>query len=101
MLQQGDQEKVFKPTASCIRHIDDGMGNSLIHCSYTGGVYIDNSNSTIDDIDHDVEVVGWGEEHGQKFWTVRNSWGTFWGELGFFRVERGKDALFMENGDCW
>jgi len=21
--------------------------------------------------------------------------------MGFFRVERGKDALFMENGDCW
>ena len=70
-------------------------------CRYRGGIWLDNSNSTIEDIDHDVEVVGWGEENGQKFWRVRNSWGTFWGEVGFFRVDRGTDALFMENGDCW
>jgi len=68
---------------------------------YRSGIWKDDSNSTIEDIDHDVEVVGWGEEDGVKFWRVRNSWGTFWGEMGFFRVERGKDALFMENGDCW
>lgn len=27
--------------------------------------------------------------------------GTFWGELGFFRLERGKNALQIESGDCW
>ena len=27
--------------------------------------------------------------------------GTFWGEAGFFRVERGVDALQIETGDCW
>ncbi len=32
---------------------------------YNNGIYIDNTNST--DIDHDVEVVGWGEtEDGLK-----------------------------------
>lgn len=52
-------------------------------------------------VDHDVEVVGWGEEDGTPFWHVRNSWGTYWGELGFFRLERGTNALQMEAGDCW
>jgi hypothetical protein len=53
------------------------------------------------EVDHDIEVVGWGEEDGVKFWHIRNSWGTFWGELGFFRLERGKNALQIESGDCW
>lgn len=32
---------------------------------------------------------------------VRNSWGTFWGTLGFFKLQRGVNALQIEAGDCW
>lgn len=46
-------------------------------------------------------MVGWGEDDGTPFWTIRNSWGSFWGELGFFRVERGVNAFWVENQDCW
>lgn len=54
------------------------------------------------EIDHDVEIVGWGETpEGQKYWIVRNSWGTYWGQLGFFLLERGTNALQIEAGDCW
>ncbi|GAX80603.1 hypothetical protein CEUSTIGMA_g8038.t1 [Chlamydomonas eustigma] len=92
-----------------------GMMNEIYHrgpitCSvaaendftynYDGSIFSEN-NFTEDQIDHDVEVVGWGEENGVKFWNVRNSWGTYWGKLGFFRVERGNNAMLMENGDCW
>lgn len=67
--------------------------------NYKGGIYRDTSGDT--ELDHDVEVVGWGEEDGLKYWLVRNSWGAYWGELGFFRVERGVNALQIESGDCW
>lgn len=54
------------------------------------------------EVDHDVEVVGWGEtDQGLAYWVIRNSWGTYWGRLGFFLLERGTNALQIESGDCW
>ena len=34
---------------------------------------------------HLLQVTGWGEKHGEPYWIIRNSWGTYWGELGFFK----------------
>jgi cathepsin C len=39
-------------------------------------------------VDHAVLLVGWGEDMGQKYWLVQNSWGTDWGEGGFFKIAR-------------
>jgi len=40
-------------------------------------------------LDHAVQAVGY--EMG-KYWRVRNSWGTGWGENGFIRLEFGKNT---------
>ncbi|ETV95852.1 hypothetical protein H310_10895 [Aphanomyces invadans] len=65
--------------------------------NYTAGIFWDKTNFT--DVDHDVEIVGYGEEHGVKFWRARNSWGTYWGENGFFKIVRGINNLMIES-DC-
>jgi cathepsin X len=38
---------------------------------------------------HAIQLNGWGTEGGVDFWIGRNSWGTYWGEHGFFRIVRG------------
>jgi len=38
-------------------------------------------------IDHAVQLVGYGEDSGNMYWLVRNSWGS-WGEKGYMRLKR-------------
>merc|ERR1712107_26445 len=63
--------------------------------NYTGGVVTTKST----EVDHAISVVGWGTDATDGFyWVVRNSWGEYWGENGYFRVQIG--ALNLEGTSC-
>ena len=66
---------------------------------YTGGIFCDDTGDM--NIVHDISVVGYGVEDGQKYWLVRNSWGTQWGEDGLFRVCRGTNNIAIESDCAW
>lgn len=54
---------------------------------YGGGI-LSNVNGCGWDVDHAVQLVGYGSENGKDYWIVRNSWGPGWGEGGFIRIQR-------------
>lgn len=44
-------------------------------------------------IDHCITIVGYGvTQNGTEFWKIKNSWGTSWGESGYYYLEKGKGA---------
>jgi len=53
--------------------------------AYKGGVFVDKTGSH--ELEHAIAVTGWGTaSDGGDYWHVRNSWGTHWGETGWFRL---------------
>jgi len=60
---------------------------------YMGGIMNLPCGSTLD---HGVLAVGYGVENGKKYWKVKNSWGSSWGEHGYLRMLKGKSGA----GQC-
>ena len=57
---------------------------------YKSGVLTGDACGT--NLDHGVLVVGYGTEGGEKYWLVKNSWGTSWGENGYIKIGRSDDT---------
>lgn len=60
---------------------------------FTGG------NMKNPDLDHLVQLVGYGSDNGDDYWLVRNSWTPLWGESGYIRLKRygsGKEPCGLD-----
>jgi cathepsin B len=63
--------------------------------SYTSGVYKHTTGSYLGG--HAIKVIGWGNENGEDYWLVANSWGTDWGLSGLFKILKGTDECSIED----
>jgi len=63
-----------------------GIGFQL----YSGGVYVSNSCSSTR-LNHAVTAVGYGNMDSQDYFTVKNSWGTAWGDNGYILMAANRN----------
>lgn len=64
--------------------------------SYSSGIYQYTYGELLGG--HAVKMLGWGVgDDGTAYWLCMNSWGTEWGEKGFFRIRRGTDECGIED----
>ena len=95
----------IKQALTTIGAVDASMTwSDSAYRSATASYYYSGSDAT----DHDVTIVGWNDDYGKSnfspapssngAWLVKNSWGTGWGNSGYFWVSY-YDAKFAE--ECY
>ena len=68
--------------------------------NYKTGVFKDNTGCTRQD--HVVAISGYGTDAKDgDYWIVRNSWGRYWGEDGWFKIARGTNNMGIEESCSW
>jgi len=84
------QTEIFQngPVEACFDVYEDFL-------SYKSGVYQYQSGSYLGG--HCIKMIGWGTENGTPYWLCNNSWTTYWGDDGQFKILRGSDECGIED----
>ncbi|KAL4237142.1 hypothetical protein ACF0H5_005522 [Mactra antiquata] len=69
---------------------------------YADGVYYEPAcGNKPEDLDHAVLAVGYGELYGQKYWLIKNSWSTYWGNDGYVLMSQKDNNCGVATGPTY
>ena len=57
--------------------------------SYSSGIYAPIPSATYEG-DHGIVIVGYYDDGVDRYWICKNSWGTGWGDNGYFNIKMGE-----------
>ncbi|XP_028765055.1 vignain-like [Neltuma alba] len=93
-VPQNDEHSLLKAAANQPVSVAIDAGGSDFQF-YSEGVFTGDCGKQLN---HGVAIVGYGTTiDGTKYWIVKNSWGSEWGEQGYIRMQR---AISEEEGLC-
>jgi len=90
-LKQNDYNALMTAGASGPTAISVAAGG-LGWQFYSSGVFTGGLFGCGFQVDHAVQLVGYGVDNSVMYWLVRNSWGSSWGEKGYIRIKRFGDG---------
>ncbi|KAF4753394.1 hypothetical protein FOZ63_028401, partial [Perkinsus olseni] len=61
--------------------------------AYKSGVYYKKNATEFGIGLHAVKIIGWGEENGEDYWLVANSWNEDWGDRGLCKIAFGQCGI--------
>ncbi|XP_047074160.1 senescence-specific cysteine protease SAG39-like [Lolium rigidum] len=78
--------------------LDAGI-NSVMQFFSGTGIYGAAGEPCTEDLNHAMTIVGYGtDEHGTKYWLMKNSWGSTWADQGYVKIAR--DVVSNGAGIC-
>ena len=92
-VTDGDEENL-KELLNKYGPIAIGMdASSAAFQLYSKGKIFSNDNCKRLVLNHCVTLVGYGSNSDGDYWIVRNSWGTSWGDEGYFLLARNENNM--------
>ena len=92
-LEKGDCQGLLHAVAT-VGPVSIAVNADAMMNYQTGIMNVTNDECDPNSLDHGVLVVGYGQTTaGNKFWIVKNSWGTEWGQDGYVYWDRDTDDM--------
>ena len=93
--KRGDKEEALVAAVAQYGPVSICIDAEESFIKYKSGVYNGPCSSDVWKQNHCVSIVGYDVE--EKYWLVRNTWGTGWGEDGYIRMAMGSNLCGITN----